>query len=248
MTTNTKIAGGIAILVIVIVGGVYLYSNKAPVTSVTENQTTVAPAHLLQGTITGVNVDTLQITVQASTTSPVKTVTIRPATKIEKLISQKNAKGETEKQAIIEVDVGDIVKGSPVTVEYQSENSSVLDGVGKITFTVFGNVDAYFKQPPQSSANIYMKSKVVSIDVMDRILQYKPYTLATTGPAASVITLPSGIAVYRADDPLRLSILHTRVAATLMDVRPEQIIFLEVDPKTLHEGKVVPKALIILGK
>lgn len=246
MTKNMKIAWSIAVLIIVIAGGMYLYSNKIPVPSNITNQT--APAFTLQGKVTSVDASKLQLTVQASTTSPVKTVSISPSTKIEKVISQKDAKGEIEKQAVIEVDVADVVKGSPVTVEYRSENSSVLAGVDKITFTVFGNVDAYFKQPPQSSANIYMKSKVVSVDVMDRILQYKPYTLATTGPAASVITLPSGIAVYRADDPLRFSILHTRVAATLTDVKPEQIIFLEIDPKTLQGGKVVPKALIILGK
>lgn len=242
---HTKIAWGV-IAFVIIAGGAYAYmlSQKAPAPGTTKEQP--VPTIILQGTIIDVNADKLQITVQASSTSPAKTVTVSPATKIERVISQKDAQGAVEKQSLTEVDIGEVKKGSPVTITYQSEKDGVLSGVSEIVFSVEGSLD--MNQTAQPIASVYMKSEIVAVDLAKNIITYKPYVFATVGATTASTTVSAGIKVYRVDNPLRLSILHARTAAALADLQTGQTVFFTVAEKTLKEGKIVPSAVIIIGK
>lgn len=246
---NTKIGWILAILVVV-AGGVYAYTHyaKGP-TAASVPQEQIAPSTLiLQGAVTGVDADKLQITIATvASTSAQKIVTISPATKIEKIISQKDAKGVVEKQGIAEVNIIDVPKGSQVTVVYQSDTNNVLSGVSQITFVVEGNIDAYFKAQAESQTS-YSKGQVVAVDIAGKSLSYKPFFFNTLATTTASVAIPDGIAVYRIDDPTRVAITYARTAATLADIQPGQTILIAADPAALKAGKMVPQAFIISAK
>lgn len=253
MTTNIKIV--LLVTVLIVAGGVdYAVltvkpsDNIAPAVEVATNTGVPESSPLiLQGTVTGVDASKMQVYLNASTTNQLKVATISQATKIEKIISQKNAKGIVEKQALIEVNIDDVQKGNIVTVVYQSEKDGVLSGVSRITFVVDGNIDAYFKSQAESRTP-YLKGQVVAMDIAGKTLQYKPVMFDTISTTTMSIAIPDGISVYRVDDSLRTSIIHARTAASLTDIQPNQTIFIKADVASLKTGKVVPQALIISGK
>lgn len=147
MMENTNNNAGKWVLALVVIAGVaggYFYlQNQSGNTATTE-----APAitsHMIQGTVTAVDAAKLQITIQTSSTSPAKIVTVSPTTKIQKIISQLDASGKTEKQAAAAVDISGVQKGTVVTVLYQTDVGDVLGGVTAINFSVVGDVDAYLK-------------------------------------------------------------------------------------------------------
>lgn len=249
MTQNTKIALGIVTLVLVVAGGVYAYSLfgsvKTPLGGIAEKQT-LLPL-VLQGVVTDVNAANLQISIQVSTTSVMKTVLISPATKIEKTILQKSTKALAEKHIVTEVNIGDLHKGDGVTVQYQSDTGTALEGVSEIAFTVEGSVDAYNKSL-LTHPSPYLKGKVVAVDIAGKSLQYNPYLFDTLSTTTMSIAIPEGIPVYRIADPARVSITHTWVASTLTDIQQNQTIFVLTDPVALAAGKVTPKTLLILEK
>ncbi len=222
--------------------------NTAPVMDVATN-TGVPESSLLilQGTVTGVDAGKMQITLQASTTSPLKVVTISQTTKIEKIISQKDAKGIVEKQALIEVNIDDVQKGGLVTVVYQSEKDGILSGVSRITFVVEGNIDAYFKSQAANQTP-YLKGQVVAIDIAGKMLQYKPVMFDTISTTTISVAIPDGIPVYRVDDPARVAVTYARTAVALANIQPGQTIFIMADAISLKAGKVVPQAFIISEK
>lgn len=235
-----KITLGIVAFLIV-VGGVYAVYLKGG----TIREQTV-PSFVLQGKVTGVYPDKSEITIMKDSVE--RTVTIDSATRIKKILSQKNAEGTTEQQAVVEVDIGDIPKESLVIIEYQSEKDFVLGGVDSITFEINGDVDAYLKQTAPTNANMYVEGKVVSVNLEEKSIQYHPYTFSTIGAATMTIALPDGSAVYQVDDSSRIAITHARTAMTLADVKPGQTIFFVVAAKIFQKGKIVPEALIILEK
>src|SRR3989344_280420 len=214
MTTNTNIGIVLVIVALVVAGGVayvFIPPKNIPQQSVQNAQeVTQSPTLMLQGTVTGVDAGKMQITLQVSTTSPLKVVTISQMTKIEKIISQKDAKGIVEKQGVTEVNIEDLQKGSLVTVFYQSEKDGVLSNVSRITFVVEGNVEAYFKSQATNQTP-YLKGQVVAMDIAGKTLQYKPVLFDTVSTTTTMsVTIYDGIPVYRVDDPLRASIIHAR--------------------------------------
>lgn len=238
---NTKVAWGIMVLIIV-AGGLYAYSlsssRKAPVASVTENVD--VPPLTLQATVTSVSPDKLEIIVTKDSVE--KTVVIHPATKIEKMLSQKSTSSTEGKQASLEVNISDLTKGDVVTIEYQSEKASTLDGVSKISFTtVVDSIDTYLKQLAQADTSRYAKGTIVSVDLAGKNIQFT--TVGTT--TESSVPIPDGVAVYRVDDSLRAPITHARTAATLADLKTGEIFSFSLDTNMLKEGKIVPQAFII---
>lgn len=256
MTTNIKIA--LLITALVVAGGIgytvftVLHSdNTVPVADVADTSAPENSPLVLQGTVTGVDAVKMRISLNASTTNQFKTANITPSTKIEKVISQKNAKGVVEKQALIEVNIDDVQKGDLVTVSYESEKDNVLDGVMTVVFTVDGNVDAYFTQVAESQAGYpvaYIKGQVIAVDVDGKILQYKPFFFNTPGTTTMSVAIPAGISVYRVDDSRRVAIVHARTATTLTDMQKGQIIFLLADSKSLEAGNIIPNAFVISEK
>lgn len=242
--TNTKIIWAVIALVAVS-AGVYIFAlpQKEPTASVVGEQT--APSRIAQGTVVGAYPDRLEVVVAVDSVE--KIAKISQATKIEKVISQKNASGVVEKQALAEVNIGDVPKGTLVTIIYQSDTNNVLSGVGQITFVVEGNIDIYFKSQATNQSP-YLKGQVVALDIAGRTLQYKPYFFNTLGTTTASVAIPDGISVYRIDDPARVSITYARTTATLTDIQPGQVIFILADPPALKAGKVVPQAFIISGK
>ena len=242
--TNTKIILMVAILVVI--GGVaYAFLPARNGTQQNAQETTQDSTLVLQGTVTGVDASKMQVTLNASTTNPLKVATVTSATKIEKVISQNDAKGAVEKQAVIEVNIEDVKKGGLVTVIYQSEKDGVLSGVSRITFVIEGNIDAYFKS--QSASQIsYIKGQVVAVNIAEKTLQYNPIVFGTLSTTTASVAYSDGVSVYRVDDPARVSIVHARTVATLADIRQGQTVFIGADSKSLKEGKVVPQAFIIL--
>jgi len=260
MKQNTNIVWGV-IGLIIIAAVIYFYPGIQNILQ--RNAKVEAPqgnekkSLIMQGKITGVYPDTMKIAISSvslagapkqTPTGVEKTVTIDSATKIEKIISQKNSSGVLEKQVLAEVNIGDVPKGDLATIEYQLEEGSVLGGVSRVVFTVDGNVDAYMKQVPQMGTIAYVKSEVVSVDLGGKSLQHKPYLFNAVGATTMSIAIPDGISVYRVDDPIRVSIIHAREAATLADVKPGQVIFFMIYAKMLREGKSIPQAFIISGK
>lgn len=243
-TSASKIM--LAIAVLVVAGGVaYAFLPARNGTQQNAQGTTQNSPLALQGTVTSVSADKMQITLNASTTNPLKVATITSATKIEKVISQKDTSGAVEKQAVIEVNIGDVQKGSIVTVFYQSEEEGTLNGVSRITFVVEGNIDAYFKSQ-SANQTPYLKGRVVAIDIVGKTLQYKPIMFDTTSTTTMSVAIPDGVPVYRVDDPARVLIAHARTATTLADIQADKTIFIMADAVSLKAGKVVPQALIIL--
>ncbi|MCR4333550.1 MAG: hypothetical protein NUV60_00810 [Patescibacteria group bacterium] len=241
---NTKIVWVVVALVVVGVVA-YVFVPKI-VPQDTQGATQNSPL-VVQGAVTGVDAEKLQITMQAATTSPLKVVTITSATKIEKIISQKDASGTIEKQAVAEVNLSDVQKEDQVTVVYQSEKDGVLSGVSQVTFTVEGNVEDYFasqteNQPP------YIKGQVVAVDIAGKTLQYKPYFFSTLATTTTSATIPDGIAVYQVDDSARAAITYARMAITLADIKPGQIISIVADPVALETGEIIPQMFIISMK
>lgn len=235
-------AAGYAILTVKPAG------DAAPAVEVaTSTATRESSPLILQGTVTGVDAVKMQITLQVSTTSPLKVITISPATKIEKVISQKGAKGAEEKRAVMEVNIEDVQKGSIVTITYQSEKDGVLSGVSRVSSVVDGNIDAYFKSQAANQTP-YLKVQVVAIDTAGKILQYKPVMFNTVSTTTVSVAIPDGIPVYRVDDPLLVPIIHARTVVALTDIRPDQIIFIMTDAKSIKAGKIVPRAFVILEK
>ena len=244
--TNTKIVWAVVVL-IVVSGLVYAFLPAKNDTQQKAQEVTQNPSLILQGTVTGANAEKMQITVQASTTNPLKVVNITPATKIEKIISQKNAKGEVEKQAVQEVNISDMQKGNKVTVVYQSEKDGVLSGVSHVSFVVEANIDAYFKAQA-TNRTPYLKGQVMSIDIAGKSLTYTPYIFNTLATTTTSVAIPDGIAVYRIDDPARVAITYARTPATLADIQPGQTVFIAADPAALKTGKIVAQAFIISAK
>lgn len=222
-------------------------NNSVPVADVADTSAPESSPLVLQGTVTGVDASKMQILLQASTTNPLKVVNVTPSTKIEKVISQKDAKGIVEKQSLIEVNIEDVRNGNPVTVVYQSEKDGVLSGVSRITFVVDGNIEAYFKSQ-SASQTPYLKGQVVAIDIAGKTLQYKPIFFDTVGTTTTSVDIPDGISVYRVADPLRISIIHARTAVTLADIQPGRTVFIMANDKSIKAGKVAPQAFIISGK
>ena len=254
MNTNTKIV--LVVVALVATGGIgYAILATTPPTNTNPegNATTTntsAPDSsplALQGTVTGVDAGMMQITLNASTTNPLKVVTISQATKIEKIISQKDASGKVEKQALVEVNIEDVQKGNLVTVFYQFEKDGVLSGVSRATFVVEWNIDAYF-QSQSANQTPYLKGQVVSIDIAGKMLKYNPVIFDTISTTTVSVAIPDGISVYRVDDPLRVSIIHARTVANLTDIQTGQTIFIMADAAPLKAWKIVPEALIISGK
>lgn len=249
MTLNTKIAWSMVTLVLVVAGGAYAYSLfgsvETPPGGITEKQT--LPTFVLQGVVTDVNAANLQISIQSSPSSPMKTVLINPATKIEKTILQKSTKALAEKRIVIEVNISDLHKGDMATIKYQSDTGTALEGVSEIAFTIEGNVDAYNKSL-MTHPSPYLKGKVISIDIAGKSLQYNPYLFDTLSTTTMSIAIPDGIPVYRIADPARVSITHTWVATTLTDIQQNQTIFVLADPVALTGGKISPQALITVDK
>lgn len=251
--TNTKIVLLVVVALVVAGGIAYAFltvlpaRNTVPIANVADTSASESSSLALQGTVTGVDADKMQITLNASTTNPLKVVTISQATKIEKIISQKDAKGIVEKQALTEVNIEDVQKGNLVTVFYQSEKDGVLNNVSRITFVVEGNIDAYFKSQATNQTP-YLKGQVVSIDIAGKNLTYSPYIFNTLGTTTMSVAIPDNIPVYRVDDPARVQITYARTTATLADVQSGQTIFIAADAMSLKAEKVVPQALIISGK
>lgn len=253
MTMNIKIMWGIGALAVVAAGvGAYLlFGNAANKNSETNAIAVQSVARIFQGTVTSVSKENMQISVTgiAGSTDPFeKTVMISPATKIEKVLSQKNSKGDVEKQLLIEVNMSDLVKGDKVTVAYATEEFSVLSGVSSVLVAVDGNVDAYVNQAPQSEMTVYLKVDVVSIDTAGKKLVYHPYIFGKIGEMTISVAIPDEINVYRVDDPMRVSITHARTTATLADIQPGETIFVMANKNSLQAGRVVPLAFIISGK
>lgn len=240
METNTGIGARIMLIVAIlaVVGGVVYVLQNA-------QKETKSSAMVLQGTVTGADVDGMRITINTAMTNPLKVVAVSQATKIEKIISQKDAGGKVEKQAVIEVNIGDVQKGSLVTVFYQSEKDGVLSGASRITFFIEKNIDAYFKSQ-SASQTPYIKGQVVAIDIAGKTLQYKPIMFDTTSTTTMSVSIPDDISVYRVDDPARISITHARTTTKLADVQSGQTIFIMADAALIKTGKIVPQALIIL--
>ena len=243
LVTALIVAGGVVYTVLTVQPA----SNRVPVADTAGTSAAESSPLVLQGTVTGVDASKMQITLQVSTTSPLKIVTISQATKIEKIISQKDAKGIEEKRASAEVNIEDVQKGSLVTVIYQSEKDGVLSDVSRITFVIEGNIDAYFKSQ-SASQTPYLKGQVVAIDIAGKMLQYKPVMFETVSTTTMSIAIPDGVPVYRVDDPARVSIAHARTTAKLSDIQPSQTIFIMADAQSIKAGKVVPQALIISEK
>ncbi len=248
MEKNTKITLFVLVLIIV---GIYIYTlprfseETSKVNRIFKKQTTPALV-LLQEKVTGVYPDKLKITFVKDSVE--KTVIINPNTKIEKIISQKNAKGEVEKQAIVEVNISDIKKGSLVNINYQTEVSNQLNGVNSISFVVNGSVDKLQISKPDT--NVYMKGEIISVDTSSttqKSIKYKTYSLNSTGATANML-VPDGIAIYKVSDQSRLSILHARVSITLADIKSKQVALFVLDTKALQKGKIIPQEIIILDK
>lgn len=237
----------VALAIIIGAAGAYFYTqNTARNKGMTQGP--IATSRIIQGTVTGVDADKLQITITSvATTSVQKVVAISPATKIEKVISQKNANGTVEKQAVVEVNIGDVQKGNTVTVVYSSDTNNVLDGVSQITFVVEGNIDAYFKAQAANQTP-FVKGEVVAVDSAGETLQYKPYFFTVLTTTAMSVDIPDGVSIYRIDDPARISITHARTPATLADIQPGQVIFMMTDAASLKVNKVVPQEIIISAK
>lgn len=245
MTTNIKIAWGVVSLIIIVLVGLYAYPNAWKVSSSNSASNQIGNSFILQGTVSDVYPDKLQIIV--SKNSVEKTVFIDPSTKIERSVLQNGANGAVEKQLIAEVNISDIQKGNMVLIQYQSEKDSVLNGVSQIAFVVDGNVDTYTKQALSPDADTYLKGSIVSIDSTGKTLQYKPYLVNVIGTETITVAIPDGIKVYRVDDPARVAILHARIPAPLSDLLSGRIVFLLADPAALKQGKIVPQAFIVVG-
>ena len=272
-------------IALIIVGGIvyiFLSAKNIPQQNVQNVQhaqeVTQNPTLMLQGTVTSVDASKMQITLQVSTTSPLKVITISPATKIEKVISQKDANGKVEKQVMTEVNIEDLQKGSQVSIFYKSERGDVLDGVDRITFTMDGNVDAYIKQLPQTNkapsgpplgprseemmsappalgagyptvdSYAYVKVEVVSIDLAGKKLSYRPYIFLTLGTTTESIAFPDGIATYRVDSEMQVTTAGAKTAIVLKDIKPKQTIIIQVDKNISPEKIIVPLEFIVLGK
>jgi len=205
---------------------------------------------MLQGTVTGINPEKLEITVMKDSIE--KIARVSPSTKIEKVISQKDVSGIEEKQALEEVNMDSLRKGDAVTVGYQSEKDNALSGVSRITFVVEGNIDEYFKQRVElqkTNPDGYIKGEVVSINITGKVLEYKPYRIDEISTTTVSMSLPENMPVYIVDKNIRVSIIHARTVASLEDVKPGQTIFLKVEKKSiLTGGKIIPQALIISGE
>ena len=234
------------VAVLVVIGGVaYAFLPARNGTQQNAQETTQDSTLVLQGTVTGVDASKMQVTLNASTTNPLKVAIVTSATKIEKVISQKDASGKVEKQAVTEVNIEDVQKGSLVTVFYQSEKDNVLSEVSRITFVVEGNIDAYFKSQ-SASRTPYLKGQVVAIDIEGKNLTYNPIIFNTISTTTMSVAIPDGILVYRVDDSARVAITHARTSAKLTDIQPSQTVFIMADSKSLKADKVVLLTLIIL--
>ena len=152
-------------LVILFSAGAYGYRHEiAKVLGIGSFTGPEVQLQTVQGRVTEVSADALQIAVTTATTSVPRTVPISPTTKIEKIFSQKNASSTTEEEIPVEVNIEDVQTGTVVTVTYQSEKDSVLSGVSRVTFTSDESVDAYTEQSLQSltaDPNGYIKGEVV---------------------------------------------------------------------------------------
>lgn len=238
-------------LVILFSAGAYGYRHEiAKVLGIGSFTGPEVQLQTVQGRVTEVSADALQIAVTTATTSVPRTVPISPTTKIEKIFSQKNASSTTEEEIPVEVNIEDVQTGTVVTVTYQSEKDSVLSGVSRVTFTSDESVDAYTEQSLQSltaDPNGYIKGEVVSVDVTGKKLSYKPYTFITLGTEVMSVTFPENIPVYSVDSALRLTIAHARETIALADIQQGQTIFIMIDRKSLSGNEVVPLAFIVLG-
>ena len=260
--TNTKIVWAVVVL-IVVSGLVYAFLPAKNNTQQKAQEAVQNPSLVLQGTVTGVDAEKMQITIDTvvtkvmgtekippppvSTTIVGKTVVITPATKIEKIISQKNAKGEVEKQGLAEVNIGDVQKGTQVTVVYESEKDGVLSGVSQVSFVVEANIEEYFTAQAANQTP-YIKGQVVAVDIAGKSLSYNPYFFNTLATTTTSVAFTADIPVYEIDDPNRVAITYARTVATLADIRSGQTIFIAADPAALKTGKVVAQAFIISAK
>ena len=86
------------------------------------------------------------------------------------------------------------------------------------------------------------------MDIAGKTLQYNPYIFNTLATTTASVAIPDGVAVYRVDDPARVSITYARTAATLADIKPSQTIFIMADAVSLKARRVIPQALIISAK
>jgi hypothetical protein len=248
---NTKIVLIIIMLVAISTISYIVLSTKdtAPAEDSTNNMDTVFEKSplILQGTVTNVNANNMQIIVQISSTSPLKTVTISQETKIEKVISQKNGEGVTEKQALVEINIDELQTGNQVTVVYRSEKDEALSGVDRVIFVVDGNVDEYFRSQTNNQ-NYYIRAQVLSIDMVQKNLIYKPYFLNAIGTTTTNILISDGIPTYKINDPARISITYARTNIALTDIRSGQDIFIKLNPESLKTDKIVAEELIILAE
>lgn len=250
MEKNTKITLFVLVLILV---GIYIYTlprfkeETLKVNKIFKKQA-VPSLVSLQEKVTGVYPDKLKITVTKNSVE--KTVIINPNTKIEKVISQINLDGEVEKQAIVEVNISDIKKGSLVNINYQTESFNQLNSVNGISFVVDGNIDALMKEASKSGSNIYMKGEVVSVytDISGRNIKYKTVALNSSAEITNNMPLSDSVLIYKLADQSRVSIIHARVSATVADIKPKQSILFAMDTKALQKGQNIPKAIFILGK
>ena len=238
-------------LVILFSAGAYGYRHEiAKVLGIGSFTGPEVQLQTVQGRVTEVSADALQIAVTTATISVPRTVPISPTTKIEKILLQKSANGTIEKEIVAEVNIEDVQTRTVVTVTYQSEKDSVLSGVSRVTFTSEESVEAHAEQSFEertADPNGYMKVEVVSIDLVKRELAYRAYSFLTLNTKVDSVTFPDSIPVYSVDSALRLTIAHARETIALADIQQGQTIFIMIDRKSLSGNEVVPLAFIVLG-
>lgn len=206
-----------------------------------QNVAEPASSPTMQGTVTGVDTERMEI-LTANDSAP-KTVLISPTTKIEKILLQKNASSTVETEIPVEVNIGDVQKGTLVTVSYQSEKDSVLSGVSRVAFTSEESVEEHMKQSLElvkANPNGYVRGKVVAIDLVKRELAYRAYSFLTLNTKVDYVTFPDSIPVYKVDSYLRLAVVHARETIALIDIKPGQTIIITVERKSLEKQVVTP--------
>ena len=141
----------------------------------------------------------------------------------------------------------DIPTGGPVNPVSQTVNGEVSSGdtANSSTGSPAEKKQAIADIP--TSEVLHTKGEVVSIDIAGKKITYKPYMFASVGKDEKSLTFAENIPVYRVDDETKINSTDARIAVTLADIQPGQIVFIGLENEPLQTGQFVPNEFVIVS-
>lgn len=249
MTRNTLLISGLILALF----GALAYTALSPSVEKQDGGLAAGETRGYSGIIDSISLQDGYITVRAtaSSTEPaVAKVVVDQNADIRTIMIQKNKDGKTEEQLLEKINMGGLVRGDKVDIEYVSQYGTTLGGVTSITATRHtADMDAYIKKKTSASENpfLFIRARLASADTSAMTLNFNLYNFDTVSTTTQSITLAKEVPVYSIANVADLFMERARVAASFTELVTGSDIYFLVD-KAAFKGAIQSPVSIILIK